>query len=123
MKVQLTFVTALLLSCTTWANNGILSSGSPVIMANPINLDFSLNSIFFSDSDNEVLFIDFEALGDPLLSVNILRDDALMMEDDVSDLPANSIYEINLDIVRTGNYTIELVTSDGIVVHKEIWVE
>ncbi len=123
MKVQLPIFLALFLAFNLSAHDGIYTTGPTTVLVNPTSYILSLQDIFFADSANEVLFIDFEAIGDQLVEVNILRNETLMMEDDVSDLPTNSIYEINLDIIRAGNYTIELVTAEGIVVHKEIWVE
>ena len=86
------------------------------------NID-SPTKIFFQDDENEVLFIDFDLVLDEIVAINILRAEALMMEDDVRDLPDNTIYEINFDIIRSGTYVIEVVTSEGNAVRKEIEVE
>ncbi|MEO1410703.1 MAG: hypothetical protein AAFW73_12535 [Bacteroidota bacterium] len=124
MKVLLPLFLASILTFPLSASHGpTISTGPTLVLDNPTGFNLSLQNIFFADTANEVLFIDFEAIGDQLQEVNILRGEALMMEDDVSDLPTDSIYEINLDIIREGTYTIELVTVEGIVVHKEIWVE
>ena len=52
--------------------------------------------------------------------LNIYRDGKLMMEDDITDLPNNSIYEINTQVIRKGTYTVELVTKGDIKIRKEI---
>ena len=123
MKIQLAIVCALFCASSLFARHSNPMLGEATILANPNNVTFSLSDIFFSDSENNILFIDFEAVIDQLIEVNILQGEVLMMEDDVSDLPSNSIYEINLDVIRAGSYVIELVTAEGIVVHKNIWVE
>ena len=84
---------------------------------------YSFNSIFFFDDENELLFIDFESIADDLMMLNIYRDGNLMMEDDVTDLPDNTIYEINTNVIRKGKYTVELVTANDIRIRKEIFVE
>lgn len=83
----------------------------------------SLSNAFFKDSEEEVLFIDFDAIGDRIVAINILLDTKLMMEDDVRDLPADVIYEINLSILRDGQYTIELVTDQSIKIQKIIVID
>ena len=79
----------------------------------------SFSKIFYFDYENTTLFIDFESLGNQFSELNILRDDKLMMQDDIRDLDIHTIYEINLEIFRTGTYVLELKTPDGIKVHKE----
>lgn len=123
MKNLLSFAIALLMCTSLFAYNGIPLDDETIVIANPTNTTIPVNNIFFEDNDNSVLFIDFEALAVEITNINILRDKAFMMEDDVTDLPGNTIYEINLDIIRKGKYTVELVTAEGIVVHKNIWVE
>jgi len=105
------------------AKNGNPASSEPIVVANPNNSNLTLHNIFFNDLENKILFIDFEALSDQVINVNILREELVMMEDEVMDVPTNAIYEINLEVIRSGKYTVELVTQSGIVVHQEIWVE
>lgn len=123
MRIPLSFTIALITISSLFAANGNPTETAPVLVANPNNTSFIVQNIFFSDYDNAILFIDFQALPDQILNINILRDDAVMMEDEVTDLPLNTIYELNLDVIRAGKYIVELVTAEGIVVHKEIWVE
>ena len=123
MKKSLSFLIALIGVSTLFAFNGTPTETTPVLIANPQNTSFTVQNIFFSDYDNAILFIDFQALPGEIVNVKILKEEVLMMEDEVTDLPLNTIYEINLDIIREGKYTVELVTAEGIVVHKEIWVE
>ena len=89
----------------------------------PASEPLDLSEIFYNDNENQLLFIDFQAIEDQVSQLNILKNDELMMEDDVSDLPANTIYELNLEVLREGNYTIELVCGQGIKIRKEIVIE
>ncbi len=83
----------------------------------------SPSKIFFQDEDNTTVYIDFSLVLEPIAEVNIHKAGSLMMEDDVSDLPSDTIYELNLEIIRTGVYILEVVTADGESVLKEIIVE
>jgi len=100
----------------------IASNGNPVSVDPPAERPTSsiaFSKIFYSDYSNTTLFVDFEALGNQFVQLNLLRDDKLMMEDNVSDLPSNTIYELNLEVLRAGDYTLELETPEGIKVIKE----
>ena len=103
------------------------ASGTPVnTIVEKLTSDGSKNSlakVFFSDEEEGTLFIDFEAMGDRIISVNILSNNQLMLEDDVRDLPGNVIYEINLKVLREGTYTIELVTDQSIKIQKNIVID
>ena len=122
MKLRLTNVIVLLSICFTLnATNGI---PEPFRMLETFKISEKLNieNAFFSDTENELLFIDFEVISDDLMMLNIWRNGKLMMEDDVTDLPNNTIYEINTKVIRKGIYTIELITSRDIKIRKEIMV-
>ena len=106
------------------ANNGI-----PEIYKAPPSFDF-LNTdnfvsrnILFADYEEQLLFVDFDVVEEDIVKLNILRKGQLMMEDDVTDLPGNTIYEINMEVIRKGTYTIELVTIDGLKIHKNIVIK
>jgi len=122
MKLRLTNVIVLLSICFTLnATNGI---PEPFRMLETFKISEKLNieNAFFSDTENELLFIDFEVISDDLMMLNIWRNGKLMMEDDITDLPNNTIYEINTKVIRKGIYTIELITSRDIKIRKEIMV-
>ena len=123
MKIKVTTLFLFLSFCITLnATNGIPKHPAFLELienSKPI----SFNEIFFADNENEVVFIDFEPIADDLLMLNIFRDGKLMMEDDITDLPDNSIYEINTQVIRKGTYTVELVTSSDIKIRKEISIK
>ena len=92
---------------------------------NPGNSDptYKVNNVFFLDDTGSTLFVDFAPIGENLVSLNILRDRKIMMTDDLTGLSPNSIYELNLSIMRSGQYTIELVTDKGISIQKNIVID
>jgi len=88
-----------------------------------VNDYYSLDKIFFNDEEGAAIFVDFEVIKDDIVELNVMRDSKLMMQDIVTDLPADAIYEINLDVFRKGAYTIEIVTKDQIKIQKVVFVE
>jgi len=105
------------------ANNGNATNSTGDPADRSTNPNTALSKIFFNGIEENTLFIDFEGLADPLASICIYRGNEVMMSDDVSDLPLNVIYEVNLDVIRTGEYTLVLETVDGIKIQKDIRVE
>ena len=85
-------------------------------------VNISLNDIFLSDYDGLTLFVDFEAITDDVLTVNVKQDGALIMSDDVQDLPCTTIYELDLEQMKPGNYSVELKTAQGITIQKDLLV-
>jgi hypothetical protein len=123
MKKTVTNLLVFLSFCFTLnATNGIPTNFKTLELINS-NENYSFYNIFFFDNENEMLFIDFEVIADDLMMLNIWRDGKLMMEDDVTDLPNDAIYEINTNVIRKGTYTIELVTVRDIKIRKEIIVK
>ena len=123
MKIKVTNLLVCLSFCFTLnATNGIPKNNGALELIYA-NKNYSFYNIFFYDDENELLFIDFDAIIDDLHMLNIYRGGALMMEDDITDLPTDAIYEINTTVIREGIYTIELVTSQDIKIRKEIIVK
>ncbi len=83
----------------------------------------SLKDIFLSDYDNVTLFIDFQAVAGEITELNVLKNGQALLEDDVRDLPGNTIYELNLEVMNPGTYDVELKTAQGITIQKELIVE
>ncbi len=123
MKSRIPFLFVFLIFCSTvQANNGNPTNADATVTATE-KTSYSLDKIFYNDFENDYLFVDFLSITDDLTQINLLRDDKLMMEVDVRDLPGNAIYELNLNLFRSGNYTIELVTLVGVKIHKDILIE
>ena len=125
MKFYFFVLTIFCVSVTVNASTVTPNKGDPPLDREKMHkkAGTSFSSIFYSDYENTTLFIDFQNIYDQLTEINIFREDQLMLEDFVEDLPANTIYEINLGVFREGTYTLELVTNEGIKIHKEIVIE
>jgi len=102
------------------SNYGFANNGSP---STAIESKYNVSKIFYNDFEEELLFVDFEMLGSNIFTISILKDELLLMEDDVRDLPDNTIYEINLDLIQPGSYTLEIVTEYNIRIIKEIVID
>lgn len=77
---------------------------------------------FHTDQDLRLLYIDFEALGGKMSHLVIKsNDNTVILEDDhLFDLPANTIYEVNLQKLEKGSYFVELHTFTDDVIKEEI---
>lgn len=80
---------------------------------------------FHTDQDLRLLYIDFEALGGKMSHLVIKRNDntVILEEDHLFDLPANTIYEVNLQKLEKGSYFVELHTYTDDVIKEEIQLQ
>jgi len=122
-SIGFALLVAVLFVNVSQASNGLVVKSDLTSFGLLPNPTTTFSKIFFNGIDENTLFIDFEAVNDPIASISLYRDTEVMMNDDVSDLPLNVIYEVNLDIMRSGEYTLVIETADGIKIHKDIWVE
>lgn len=80
------------------------------------NKDDLTTTVFFTDKENQLLFIDFEALGEDISKISIINGDETVLDEDVSTLPINTIYEIDLKDYENGKqYKMLIHTSFGIL--------
>ncbi len=122
MKLIRPLVVGALLTIYSIATYGSISVGIPIKTSDLTLFDIDFNNIFFHGEDEETLFIDFQAINNPLVEISLRQDQKVFLVDRVADLPKNTIYELNLDIIRPGDYVLELVTQDGIKIQKDIKV-
>ena len=78
------------------------------------------NWSFYKDEENQLYFIDFEKINFNLSEI-IVKNDAgdVLIQDDVLDLPVNTIYEIDLSEFGAGDYHVELRSFTGFI-RKEV---
>ena len=75
-----------------------------------------LTNIFFTDAVNQLLFIDFEALGEEVSLLTVISSEEVFIKEDISQLPANAIYEIDLKQLESGkSYKLLLTTPLGVL--------
>jgi len=68
------------------------------------------DKIFHRGQDNRI-HIDFYAVKEKLVNIQLKKDGKLILQDTVYDLSRNVIYELNLEKYGKGEYTIALTTS------------
>jgi hypothetical protein len=67
------------------------------------------NWSFYKDEENKICYVDFEKIDFNLSEIVVKNDDGeILLQDDVFDLPVNTIYEIDLSEYGAGDYHIEL---------------
>jgi len=71
----------------------------------------AIDTIFYRDATNNVLLIDFKAIKEQLTNVQIKLNNKIVLNDQVSDLSKNTIYEVDLIKYGKGEYTVILTTS------------
>ncbi len=78
------------------------------------------NWSFYKDEENQLYFIDFEKINYNLSEIIVKNENGeILIQDDVLDLPVNTIYEIDLSEFGAGDYHVELRSFTGII-RKEV---
>ncbi len=73
----------------------------------------------YTDDENDLLYIDFETIDVNLSTVIVKsKDDKVLIEEDVMDLPVNTIYEIDFSAFGPGKYTVEMQSFIGTVTRE-----
>lgn len=75
---------------------------------------------FYSDDENKVYYVDFEKLSFNLSEIVVKNaEGAIVMREDVLELPVNTIFELDFSEFNSGKYLIELRSFKGML-KKEI---
>lgn len=70
----------------------------------------------YRDSDNNLLYIDFEQLRVNLKNVVLKNDKGdILLQDDVFSLPVNTIYELKCSDYPPGLYSLELYSFTSVI--------
>lgn len=74
------------------------------------------NKAFYADQENKTFFIDFENLNVNLSDI-VVKDvlGGVVFKDEVSGLPVDTIYELDLSRMKSGTYDIELRSYTGVI--------
>lgn len=87
------------------------------------NTDYTKgDNIFFEDSENQLLFIDFEPIRDKVLHIELKRKSRTVYKENLLHLSSNSIYELDLEQFKKGKYYLVLTTSSQ-TIEKEIKIK
>lgn len=70
----------------------------------------------YADMESSTYFIDFEQLAVNVNKILVKRNDGqVIWQEDVFDLPVNSIYELDFSQYTAGEYLIELQAFTGVI--------
>jgi len=84
---------------------------------------YQTEKIFFDNDNNDLVFVDLETINQQVVQINVLQDDTVVMEEDVAELPQNTIHEVELTLFEKGTYTIEIVTLDNVSITKQVTIQ
>jgi len=87
--------------------------------ANPLN-DYNLSNIFYLNEIGNTLFIDFDVIEDKLEKVSVLKGSKILLFKDISELPPDIIYELDLSTLSADSYTVEITTDNETKIRKEV---
>ena len=121
-KNCLTLLACLAVFSGLFAHNGDPVSPKETKATNTAETGLSLKDIFLSDYEGVTLFIDFQAVKDAVVDVNVIKGKRTVLHDDVDHLPGNTIYELDLSKLQSGTYLVELNTDQDIHIQKEITI-
>ena len=78
---------------------------------------------FYIDEEQEIYYIDFEKINVNLNDLKVINADGeVVLEDQLYELPVNTIYELDLRELPEGTYEVALRTFTG-VISKEITLD
>ena len=94
----------------TPAQAQLLAVNAPPIAATTTSP--SADWVFFTDTERQILYIDFEQINVNLNAVSIKNaaGEIVFKDDELWQLPVNTIYEIDLSRYAKGHYVVELKT-------------
>lgn len=109
--VLLTF-SASFLSAQSADINGSLSGARQEVKA----VGGATDKAFYADQENKTFFIDFENLNVNLSDI-VVKDvlGGVVFKDEVSGLPVDTIYELDMSRMKSGTYDIELRSYTGVI--------
>lgn len=102
----------------------LLGFGSTLFAQASVSLtdDTSITTIsvseetFYEDASNQVIYIDFETVQVNLSDLKVKNSNGeVVMNDELSSLPVNTIYELDYSTFEPGDYEIELRSYTGVM--------
>lgn len=66
---------------------------------------------FYADKENATVFIDFEEIEDTATQLEIISEnDEVLLTEDLTNVPFNTIYELDVAFLNSGKYSIRIKT-------------
>jgi len=116
----LTFVFVSSLSCQLFAQSSTSVNADKLdAVSNLLNLN-NTDWSYYIDDEQHIYYIDFEKINVNLNDIKVKNDAGeVVLEDQLYELPVNTIYELDLSTFPKGKYQVELRTFTG-VISKEV---
>ncbi len=78
---------------------------------------------FYIDEEQDIYYIDFEKINVNLNDLKVINESGeVVLEDNLYELPVNTIYELDLSTFPKGTYEVSLRTFTG-VISKEVMLD
>lgn len=121
LPVAFVFVSSL--SCQLFAQSSTSINTNPLISTTSVLNMNSTDWSFFVDDESHIYYIDFEKINVNLNDIKVINEAGeTVMEDQLYDLPVNTIYELDLSGYPSGIYSVELRSFTGLT-KKEITIK
>lgn len=108
-------IVCIICSFSTLNANSILLD--PPVLVEVISKDFPL----FKDSDDKIIYIDFELLTTNVKALRMLdKNDHVSFQDDVTGKKVDAIYEFDYSNYTPGTYKLQLLAYSGEVLNAHL---
>lgn len=115
----LTFVFVSSLSCQLFAQSSTSVNTDKIdAVSNLLNLN-NTDWSYYIDDEQHIYYIDFEKINVNLNDIKVINSQGeTVLEDQLYDLPVNTIYELDLSDYPKGTYSVELRSFTGMMAKK-----
>lgn len=104
------------------AQNSIVDTNSEETSSTEIPIMESDKWTFYLDNESNVYYIDFETISVNLSEIKVKNESKeVVLEDELWDLPVNTIYELDFKGLEPGTYQVELSSYTGMI-KKEVTI-
>lgn len=112
LAVAFVFVSSV--SYQLFAQSSSSINTNPLISTTSVLNMNSTDWSFFVDDENHIYYIDFEKINVNLNDIKVMNEEKeVVLEDQLYDLPVNTIYELDLSGFPSGVYEVELRSFTG----------
>ena len=105
------------LFCLLGLGSTLFAQASASLTEIPSTFTISVSEeTFYEDESNQVIYIDFETVQVNLSDLKVKNATGeIVMKDELSSLPVNTIYELDYSQFEPGDYEIELRSYTGVM--------
>lgn len=119
LLLVLTFVFVSSLSCQLFAQSSTsVNEDKLEAVSNLLNLN-NTDWSYYIDEEQHIYYIDFEKINVNLNDIKVINSNGeTILEDQLYDLPVNTIYELDLSDYPKGTYQVELRSFTGVMAKR-----